>query len=66
MLKFTFMALHSKQKVGQSWSKVVTLGPTMFHTVTVRPTRSDPIILYNTSLSFYDKVMRYIVPEIEL
>ena len=29
--------------------------PTMFHTATVRPTRSGPNILYNTSLSFFEK-----------
>ena len=28
--------------------------PTMFHTATVRPKRSGPIILYNTPLTTYD------------
>ena len=41
MLKFTPNALIQQQLVHR---------PTMFHTATVRPTRSGPSILYNTSL----------------
>ncbi len=40
MLEFTFYALIQQ-----------TISPTMFHTATVRPTRSDPDILYNTPLN---------------
>ncbi len=52
MLKFTFNAL-----IQQKWLRPLHTAekhhPTMFHTATVRPTRSGPNILYNTSLSKY-------------
>ncbi len=40
--------------------------PTMFHTATVRPTRSGPNILYNTSLSQTSKRLCLIWPDISL
>ncbi len=58
MLKFTFNAL-IQQQLGQSLQKSVLRPlhtaekhrPTMFHTATVKPTRSGPSILYNTPLN---------------
>ena len=65
MLEFTFNALIQQQE-GQSLQKSVYLlwlrplhtaekhRPTMFHTATVKPTKSGPSILYNTPLSWVD------------
>ncbi len=49
MLKFTFNAM-IHQLLLQLLQKSVQWYLTMFHTATVRPTRSGPDILYNTSL----------------
>ncbi len=49
MLKFTFNAL-IQQLLLQLLHTAEKHHPTMFHTATVRPTRSGPNILYNTSL----------------
>ncbi len=51
MLKFAFNAL-----IQQLWLRALHTAekhhPTMFRKATVRPKRSSPYILYNTSLSF--------------
>ncbi len=62
MLKFTFNALI--QQLLLLWLRPLHTAekhhPTMFHTATVRPTRSGPNLLYNTSL----KAMAVLVMEI--
>ncbi len=47
MLKFMFNALIQQQRPLHTAERH---RPTMFHTATVRPKRSGPIILYNTPL----------------
>ncbi len=57
MLKFKFNALIQKIGIYLLWLRPLHTAknrpnrPTMFHTATVRPTRSSPRILYNTPLN---------------